>query len=153
MFMRTRHKKQIFFTSISSLAILLVTGAWGASRTWESCMSYELYQGNKVLRCLEVSLFSEPQQYISLLVISLLLSLIPLFFLKKGVYRAWRMFAVIFIPLAALFIFAMPESSGSGWAFPNNLITREIASAFSAGAFLSISLLIIIIKSWRLKGK
>ncbi len=85
-----------------------------------------------------------------LLSLSLFLPLLLLIFTKELVFNSWKKFALIFIPITILWIYFAPSSCGG---YIPMCITKEIASMFSAGLFLIISLLIIITQSIRHAGK
>jgi len=82
---------------------------------------------------------------------TLLLSLIPLYFLKEGIYKAWRKFAVIYLPIAILWIAASDPYGGGGYV--GMLDSREQVTFFVSGLFLLISLILIIYKSIKLRKK
>ncbi|MFC1720676.1 hypothetical protein ACFL0K_00235 [Patescibacteria group bacterium] len=76
---------------------------------------------------------------------------IALFFLRREVFVAWVKFAAIGFPImlaGLLYTFNMPQSTGSFMGGPSE---SEIASVVLPGLFLIISLLIIAIKSWKLR--
>ncbi len=89
--------------------------------------------------------------YISL---SILITLIPLYFTKEAVYKAWRKFAVIYLPIAIILI-AIGDTSGGGGGLggPSMDMDREIATFFFSGLFLFISFILITYKFLKLRGK
>jgi hypothetical protein len=80
-----------------------------------------------------------------------LLSLI-LLFLRKEVYESWKKFALWWLPISFLFILGAP-SSGGGSIGIGGSIDREIVTWWFAGLFFIISLVLIIYKSIKLRGK
>lgn len=81
--------------------------------------------------------------------LSLFISIIPLFFLKEQVYKSWRKFAIFAIPVIAIFIFLSPTR------VPGDYITlgfdREVASMLFSIVFLVISWCIAIVKTLKTK--
>lgn len=75
------------------------------------------------------------------------LSLI-LLIMHEQVFRVWLKFAVIFLPVAIILIAITPSTSGS-----IDPIEREPVTLFLAVVFFVTSLIIIAIKSFRLRGK
>lgn len=102
-------------------------------------------------RCADIILFGE-NPVLNLILFSILFSTIPLFFLKEAVYKTWRNFSLVFIPLVLIFIFASPESSG-GLFGTTSLFDRESAAMVGAAAYLILSYIIIAIKAWRVRGR
>lgn|GEM_PF-7069066 len=106
------------------------------------------------IHCFKRLLTGSSYQTISVLLIALFLSLLPLYFLKEGVYKTWRNFAMVYLPVAILLIVSSPvyESGGimGGLLIPTD---RETVSMTLSGFFLLISLGIIIYKSIRLWGR
>ncbi|HLC99349.1 MAG TPA: hypothetical protein VJC11_00100 [Patescibacteria group bacterium] len=80
----------------------------------------------------------------SLFVISLIL-----FFLREEVFHSWKKFAIVYLPLAAVILYATAGESGGGIGVAR--IDGEIISWFLSGFFLFISILIIGVKSWKLR--
>ncbi|MFA5830248.1 MAG: hypothetical protein WC878_00285 [Candidatus Paceibacterota bacterium] len=78
-----------------------------------------------------------------------------LLFLKEESFQLWQNFAVVWIPLSLLLIVISPAQSdcffGSG--FICNGFDREGMIWFTAGIFFIVSLIIIAVKSWKLRGK
>ncbi|MFC1721152.1 hypothetical protein ACFL0K_02795 [Patescibacteria group bacterium] len=84
-------------------------------------------------------------------VLSLSLAIISLIliFLRKEIFHTWGIyFASWFLPLSVLLIYLTPVSCGSSFGC---FVDREFTTMFMAGAFLTISILIIAIKSWKLR--
>lgn len=79
----------------------------------------------------------------------LLIPSLFLFIVKSAVYRSWRLFAIIFFPISLLLIASAPEYCGAIVC----LLTREAVTLYMSILFLIISLCIIAIKSWKLRGK
>jgi len=80
-----------------------------------------------------------------------LLSLI-LLFLHKEIFQSWKIFTYWWLPISFLFILGAP-SSGGGSIGIGGSIDREIVTWWFAGLFLVISLILIIYKSIKLRGK
>lgn len=83
---------------------------------------------------------------------SLFFSTLPLFFLKEAVYKTWRNFSLVFIPLMLVFIFTSPESSG-GLFGTTSLFDRESAAMVGTYLYLILSYTIIAVKAWKTRGK
>jgi len=99
------------------------------------------------LDCIE--LFSEKiAQPLFLVSISLFFISIVLFFTKQEVFKAWSRFALVAIPLLALWIILTPVRCGAALGI---CLDKEIVSWISSVGFLIVSLVIIIYKSLRLK--
>ncbi|OIO31754.1 hypothetical protein AUJ44_04105 [Candidatus Nomurabacteria bacterium CG1_02_47_685] len=84
---------------------------------------------------------------------SLLLSLLPLFFLKEAIYHAWRRFALWYLPVAVVLISIAPASISGGMGGPIIPTDRETVSLILSAFFLIISLILIIYQSIMLRGK
>ncbi len=139
------YKKQILFIFVVSIVVLTVTAIKGIFDNFNGCGT-EIY-------CFRRLITSSSYQYIFIPTLAILLSLIPLIFLKQAVYRAWRKFAVVALPIIILIIAVSPEYSGSGLGGPNLGLTRETAALTFSTIFIIISLVIIIIKSIKSRGK
>lgn len=83
--------------------------------------------------------------------LALLLPCLILLFLKPEVFKSWAKFAVIAIPLLALFIVGTPVQCGGGSL--GVCLDKELVSMFSSVGFLILSLLIIIYKSNKLRSQ
>ncbi|MEK7555842.1 MAG: hypothetical protein AAB523_00975 [Patescibacteria group bacterium] len=86
--------------------------------------------------------------FLPLLVVSLIL-----FFVRREVFIAWAKFAGVVFPLMLgilLYTFNNTPVTGSWIGGPTD---DQLASVLLPSLFLIISLLIIIIKSWKLRGK
>lgn len=66
----------------------------------------------------------------------------------EQVFRVWSKFTIIFFPVAIALIAITPSISGS-----IDPVEREPVTLFLATIFLIVSLLIIAIKSFQLRGK
>lgn len=83
--------------------------------------------------------------------ISLLLISFILLFLRSEIYASWWKFARIYLPLALLLILIMGLSSSDGsWGVSADF-DAEITIWLTSGLFLVISLIIIAVKSWKLR--
>lgn len=123
------YKKQILLLGIIPLVITII----------------EFYVGY----ISKVRVFEETvETFLELYSIVILISLFLLFLLRIEVYKSWRKFALIYLPLAVLAIHAAPESGDMLFD-----ISKETVTIFFAGLFLLISLILIIVKSLTLRGK
>jgi hypothetical protein len=77
---------------------------------------------------------------------------IPLYFLKEVVYLAWRKFALWYLPIVAVILMFSSNSGGNGFN-PGYGFDTESLTFFFSGLFALISLVIIAVKSWKLRGK
>ncbi|HBW55983.1 hypothetical protein A2Z53_01505 [Candidatus Giovannonibacteria bacterium RIFCSPHIGHO2_02_42_15] len=70
------------------------------------------------------------------------------YFSDDQIFNSWFKFAKYYLPIAFLFILSTVISPGSGsWA--SSGFDSELATWFTAGLFVVISIFIIVIKSWR----
>ena len=95
------------------------------------------------MHCFKRLVTSSIYSPIFLPLIALLLSLLPLLFLQSRVYRAWRIFALVGVPVMALLILASPEQTPGTWATSFDL-NREMAALLFSGLFVLISWAIIL---------
>lgn len=72
-----------------------------------------------------------------------------LIFAKQQVFQVWLKFSVIFLPIAAVLVSLMAQGSRGSLVS----IDEELGSLFFAIIFLVVSLLIIAIKSFKLRGE
>lgn len=70
-----------------------------------------------------------------------------LYFVREELFRAWGKFALWFIPLSIVLVYLAPIQS-SDWIFP---LDKKLTASLLARLFFLVSLLIITIKSWRLR--
>jgi len=103
--------------------------------------------------CVRILFFGAPYQYLTGILLSILLSLLPLFFLKEAIYHAWRRFALWYLPVAVVLISIAPASISGGMGGPIIPTDRETVSLILSAFFLIISLLLIIYQSIMLRGK
>lgn len=73
---------------------------------------------------------------------------ILLFFVREEVFNSWKTFAYWWIPLSVLLILAAPSQGGGLIS-----IDRELVTWWMAGLFFLLSLLIIAVKSYKLRGE
>jgi hypothetical protein len=84
---------------------------------------------------------------------AILITSVLLFFVREEVYKSWRRFAYWAIPIGILILIAAPTSTPGGFG-PSMLdFTKQIASWLVSGAFLLISLWIIVSRSLRPASK
>ncbi len=76
-------------------------------------------------------------------------SLSILYFLHEEVFRSWFRFAKWYISLATIAVILSNGSHG-GWGI-GNIFAPEFVIMWSAGLFFVISLVFIMIKSWKLR--
>lgn len=72
-----------------------------------------------------------------------------LVFTHEEVFHSWKKFALGYLPVAAIILFITAGESGGGIGAAR--IDGEIISWFLSGLFLFISLIIIAVKSWKLR--
>ncbi len=72
---------------------------------------------------------------------------IVLYFVRDEIFKAWGKFAAVFIPLSIVLVYLAPIQS-SDWIFP---LDKKLAASLLARLFFLLSLLIIAIKSGRLR--
>ncbi len=89
--------------------------------------------------------------FLILLPISLFLTSLILLFTREEVFHSWKKFVIGYLPIALILLFLTAGESGGGIGFA--AIDGEIISWWLAGLFLIISLLIIGIKSWKLRDR
>lgn len=83
--------------------------------------------------------------------VAIFIILIPLYFLKEAVYKTWRVFAVIYLPIVAVLI--LSSGSGGNGFNPGVGFDSESLTFFFSGLFAFISTILIIYKSMRLRGR
>jgi hypothetical protein len=117
--------------------------------TRKGLCDYDIITGLKYFRCV-----AEPfLQIISLFVVLAFIFLLPLYFLKEAVYLSWRKFALWYFPIVALILLFSPTSEGNGLMSVGVGGDRESLTFFFSGLFAFISLVLIIYKSIKLRGK
>jgi len=129
-----KYKKQIWITIFFLTIVLFFIVLKGYQTEYLKADCFKVY--GSLLGCVDVIIFGN-YQVISLFSFSILLSLIPLYFLKEEVYVVWRKFALVALPIIALLIFLSPISATGDYVTLG--YTREIASMFFSGLFLLIS--------------
>ncbi len=89
---------------------------------------------------------------LALLSLSLLLSLIPLLFLRVEVYRTWRKFALWYWGVGIFLLLIIPGGGGGGWAmsFPS---PKDILTVLLPILFLIISYMLMLAKSQQLRKR
>jgi hypothetical protein len=123
----------------------IALGAIGA----EFIAVYVLCQTDGSLNCKGPN-YGDLDQALGLVSFSLLLSILPLFFLKEPVYHAWFKFAAVALPVIALLIWITPATQSSGYALTFGP-DRELVSWILAPLFLVVSYLLILIKAFRIR--
>lgn len=74
--------------------------------------------------------------------------LLTLLFLREQIFYAWSKFSIIFLPLAIIFVAVAPEYRDVFFTLDKEAYTLSLATIF-----LVVSLLIIAIKSFKLRGE
>ena len=69
---------------------------------------------------------------------------------KEKVYRSWKKFAIFAIPISITLFFLSPTDLSGGWGLGGD-ISKEIVVWGESILFIAISLVIIIVKSFRHK--
>jgi len=95
--------------------------------------------------------FTDTGTAIFYLSLSFVVTLSILFFLENMVFTTWKKFAIPYIIISVL-ILIFAGNSGGGWGVGSIIDDREGIAMILSALFLIISLLIIAIKSWRLRG-
>jgi hypothetical protein len=141
------YKKQILFLEgifFSLIGLLFVIDYY--SRDGALC-DYDVISGVKYLHCVLLPF----TQLIVLFSFVAFVFLIPLYFLKEAVYLSWRKFALWYLPIVAVLILS---AGGSGSGFnPGYGMDTESLTFFFSGLFAIISLILIVYKSIKLRGK
>lgn len=109
--------------------------------TFSTCYNFEslCLQSTHEILALFFLLFSS-----SIFLISLVL-----LFLGADVFKSWLIFSAWFLPLSALFITLAREDHNALDIIPD----KEITVMLMTGFYFFISLVVIVIKSWKLRGK
>lgn len=77
-----------------------------------------------------------------------------LLFLREEIFRSWQKFAIIWVPISILLIARAPAQRDCFFGGPFCYgLDREGMIWFTAGIFFIVSLIIIAVKSWKLRGK
>jgi hypothetical protein len=107
-------------------------------------------QGGDFFHCLGIAMIPDQFQTLSLFFLVMLVFLLsPLYFLREEVYLAWRKFALWYLPIAAILLFiARPSGGGMSLGFDRESLTFHFSAYFAL-----ISILIMFIKSIKLRGK
>ena len=79
--------------------------------------------------------------------LSLLITCIGLLFSREETFKSWRRFAYWAIPISVILLWIAPTTTGGGLGISFLSYTKESASWLVSGAFLLISLIIIVRKS------
>ena len=94
--------------------------------------------------CAPILIFGDPYQFTFIPTLTLLLSTIPLLFLRESVYRLWRRFALVAFPLAILLITLAPLHDRSVYG-----VDREYVTFLTSALFLLASYALITYKTLR----
>lgn len=120
------YKKEITITLLLSLLIFGAIAAWGFLTEFKACTEYPLSLG----RCVEISIFPDKFQAISLILLTLILSATPTLFLKEPIYKTWRLFALIAIPVMLIAIFLTPVHARSMLGIDRESVTLLVSALF-----------------------
>jgi hypothetical protein len=74
------------------------------------------------------------------------------YFMREETFRSWLHFVYWWVPLSIFLTLITTESGGGGFGPQMSWGKEDTAFVFSA-LFAVISLILIIVKSWKLKGK
>jgi hypothetical protein len=139
------YKKQIILSLVVIIAFsagLAIPGIRDLFFSGECARHYGEHFG----RCLEVAMFPDEYQSLSLFLVILAIFHIILYFLKSHVYRSWRTFALVYLPIVGIILFIAPTSAG------NFGFDRESLTFFFSGVFAIVSAILMIVKSVRGKS-
>jgi len=137
------YRKRLYIYISVTIVAFISSVVLGLSEKFGICPSASSYV------CInKAELWAEPLFFGSL---SLFIILLILLFTKEAVWNAWKKFGIWYIPLTAFLIFIAPSSSGGSFGYSMGF-DREAVTMFLSAIFLVISLLIIAIKSWKLRG-
>ncbi|MCK9351563.1 MAG: hypothetical protein WCT49_00615 [Candidatus Paceibacterota bacterium] len=140
-----QYKKQVlglFITTTTIFALIVALGELFDSQ----CNSAVGFFDDLCHNSSNIQLFTQP---IALLSLSLIIILPPLYFFRGEIYLAWRKFTLWYLPIVAiLLIIARPSGGGMSFGFD-----RESLSFHFSAYFVIVSLVIIAVKSWKLRGK
>src|SRR3989344_367582 len=137
--MNSKSKTLILLTVLSIVATL-IANFLGDPEGNGLCQMNDVTCGNYYANSLGLSIF-----FFSL---AFLITCLVLLFVREETYKSWRNFAYWAVPISIILLWVAPTSgpTGIGISFLN--YTKESASWLVSGAFLVISLLIIIRKSF-----
>ena len=136
------YKKQLKLISVFSLILLAYIGCSGYVIEFVHGNCMEVHRS--MFRCVDIIFFEEYQAQ-AMILVSVLLSLIPLFFLKEYVYKICRKFALIAIPAMAVLILLAPAHAQGDYISLG--FDREIASMLFSVLFVLASWGIATIKT------
>lgn len=129
------------------LKILIVVSIFGfiGGIILSSPQSFGLCAGDQIY-CFDPydEIIGQPLGFFS--VVLFLITLI-LLFTKQAVFHLWLKFAIPYLILVTLLLAVAPTSNADIYG-----LDRELIAWFTSALFLIISLLIIGIKSWKLRG-
>ena len=129
-----KYRKQIIIFILLILFVILGIAVYGIMDSFNGC-------GTET-RCFKRLITSPSYQHVFLPSLIIFFSLLPFLFLNPKIYRTWRWYAVVALPLMAWMIAATGEYD----FFNRSSITMTVSVLF-----VIITLLIIIYKSIRLK--
>ncbi|MCK9351202.1 MAG: hypothetical protein WCT49_00895 [Candidatus Paceibacterota bacterium] len=108
----------------------------------------ELNHNGNILRCLFFVLLPG---LVALWMVVLMFFLVALYFLKEAIFLSWRKFAVWYLPIVLAFTFLI--GGGSNGFNPGYGFDTESLTFFFSGLFALVSVILIIYKSIKLRGK
>jgi hypothetical protein len=147
------YKKQIGIIFVGILTVYLIIvlpGVVALLQGGDECTLY--FNGRHLGLCIGVALLPDNFQAISIFSVLLLAFLLPLYFLREGAYLAWRKFTLWYLPIVAVLILSVGGNGSSGFN-PGVGFDTESLTFFFSGLFAFVSLILIICKSIKLKGK
>jgi hypothetical protein len=142
------YKKQIGI--LGGVMLVVISGiTYLDNYTGTGLCDFSVIKGIDYLNCfLDLSI-----DYVGMVSLSVFVILFFLFFTKEGVYLAWRKFALWYIPITLLITVASSTTSQGGSFSGMMPSDREFVSYFFPIVFAFISLILIIYKSLKLRGK
>lgn len=153
--MKLNHRKKNKLTSITALSVFLILLIFIlVIDKLNFCSTNYLYENTNALFNIFCSQFVGEGILLPGFFFSGIIAIISfiLLFLKKQIFTTWRKFAIYFIAISAIWIIIAPEGCGSGFGgFGGCVFDKETTAMFTAGLFLVISLLLIALKSWKLR--
>lgn len=135
------HKNKIYGILITSVIAISISLVLALPEKFGLCAKNDI-------NCLHsyIDNFNEIIQVIFFLSIPVVIISFVLLFLREQVFNAWSKFAVIFLPVAVILIIITPTTKKTIIDFDKESVTLLLASIF-----LITSLLIIFIKSFKLR--
>lgn len=136
------YKKKIYYILVASVILAIISLILALPEYSGLCRELDS-------ACIDAYIYRYDALTTSLLIFSACLFSISiiLLFLREQIFLAWSKFSIIFFPIAVVLITMTPTTSGTLVGFD-----KESATLWLAIAFLIASILIIAIKSFKLRG-